>query len=120
MSNHGSTKNKTNLPSTVDEYLSSLPDDEKKELHRTRRIISMTIPEIKERIAHKICVFALEKNLVGFAAQKRHLSVYMMSLKLAQNLKEDLRGFQVSGATIHFTPQEPLPKPVIQKILSND
>ena len=117
MNSHGSPKNKSNFPSTVDENLCSLPDDEKKELQRIWRIISKTSPEVKEWIAYKICVFSLKKYLVGFAAQKKYLSFYMMGPKLAQNLKEDLRGFQVSGATIHFTPHESLPKQLIQKIL---
>jgi hypothetical protein len=32
-------------------------------------------------------------------------------------MKKDLHGLKLSGATIHFTPQEPIPKKLIQKIL---
>jgi len=46
-----------NEPSTIDEYLSVLPKDEKNELQRIRNIIFSTIPEIKKRISYKICVF---------------------------------------------------------------
>lgn len=102
---------------TVDEYLTNLAQDERGELQRIRDIIFSTIPESKERIAYKICVFSINKDLVGFASQKNHLSFYTMSPKLIDKMKEDLQGLQVSGATIHFTPQKPLPKSLIQKII---
>jgi uncharacterized protein YdhG (YjbR/CyaY superfamily) len=106
-----------NEPTTVDEYLEKLPVNEKKELQRIRSIIFETIPEIKEKIAYKICVFSLNRDLVGFASQKNHLSFYTMSPQLVKKMKNDLKGLKLSGATIHFTPQEPLPKIIIQKFL---
>jgi len=102
---------------TVDEYISILPDDEKKELQRIRSIISSTIPQSRERIVYKTCVFSFKKDLVGFASQKNFLSFYTMSPQLVKDMKKDLQGIQLSGATIHFTPKDPLPKSLIQKIL---
>jgi uncharacterized protein YdhG (YjbR/CyaY superfamily) len=106
-----------NKISTVDEYLAELSQDEKDALQRIRSIISSTIPESQERIAYKICVFSVKKDLVGFAAQKDFLSFYTMSPDLVKKMKEDLQNFQLSGATIHFTLQNPLPKSLIEKIL---
>jgi uncharacterized protein YdhG (YjbR/CyaY superfamily) len=94
-----------------------LPNDEKTELQRIRDIILSTIPDINERISYKICVFSVKKDLIGFASQKNHLSFYIMSPKLVSNMKKDLQGLKLSGATIYFTPQEPLSKQLIQKIL---
>jgi len=104
-------------PSTIDEYLEVLPKDEKNELQKIRNIILSTVPNIKERISYKICVFSINKDLVGFASQKNHLSFYIMSPQLVSIMKKDLFGLKLSGATIHFTPQEPIPKQLIQKIL---
>jgi len=103
--------------STIDEYLEVLPDDIKKELQRIRDIILKTVPGIKERISYKICIFSLKKDLVGFASQKNHCSFYVMSPKLVIKMKTDLNDLKVSGATIHFTPNEPIPGPIIKKIL---
>ena len=103
--------------STVDEYLTNLPQDEREELQRIRDIIFSTIPESKERIAYKICVFSINKDLVGFASQKNHLSFYVMSPQLVDKMKNDLKDFQISGATIHFKPLKPLSKSLIQKII---
>ena len=101
----------------MEEYLANLPQAEKIELQRIRTIIKLTIPESKERIAYKICVFSIKKDLVGFSSQKNHLSFYTMSPQLVKKMKDDLQGYNVSGATIHFTPKEPLPQELIQKIL---
>lgn len=103
--------------STIDEYLAVLPEDIKKELQRIRNIILKTVPKIKERIAYKICVFSLKKDLVGFASQKNHCSFYLMSPKLVIKMKADLKDLKVSGATIHFTPNEPMPESIIKRIL---
>ena len=102
---------------TIDEYLNSLPIDEKQSLQKLRDIIHSTIPDCKERIAYKICVFSINKDLVGFASQKNHLSIYTMSPSLVKKMKKELHGYNVSGATIHFTLQEPLSKSLIQMIL---
>ena len=99
------------------EYLIVLPSKKKKALDKIRSIIFSTVPDIKERIAYKICVFSNKKDLVGFASQKNHLSFYTMSPGLVKKLKKDLHGFQLSGATIHFSPEKQIPKTIIEKIL---
>jgi uncharacterized protein YdhG (YjbR/CyaY superfamily) len=53
---------------TVEEYLIVLPSKKKKALDKIRSIIFSTVPDIKERIAYKICVFSVKKDLVGFAS----------------------------------------------------
>ena len=40
-----------------------------------------------------------------------------MSPELVKKMKKDLLGFRLSGATLHFTPDEPLPKQLIQRII---
>jgi len=104
---------------TIDEYLADLPKDERQALQRLREIIHRIVPGCTERIAYKICVISYQKDLVGFAAQKNFLSFYAMSPKLVNNMELDLKGLNVSGATIHFTPQEPLSTKLIEKILNN-
>ena len=103
--------------STVDEYLEALPQDEKKELQRIRGIIKSIVPECNERIAYKICVVSIKKDLVGFASQKNHLSFYTMSPGLVKKMKKDLQSLKIKGATIHFSPEKPIQQTIIKKIL---
>ena len=110
-----------NLPTTVDEYLATLPNDVRKVLQILRHTIKSIAPEAEERIAYRIPIFRLKRDLVGFSAQtnpqKRICSFYTMSPALAKAMKKDLQDYDVSGATIHFTPEKPLPKELVKKIV---
>lgn len=109
------------IPHTVDEYLESLPVDVKDTLENLRSIIAYTAPKATQRIAYRVPIFALEHDLVGFSAQKnpkkKLCSLYTMSPALVKTMKADLKNCKVSGATIHFTPDKPLPKSLVRKIV---
>lgn len=50
---------------------------------------------------------------MGFAAQKDFLSFYVMSPDLVKEKVADIEGFDVSGATIHFSPDRSLPSALV-------
>jgi len=107
--------------STVDEYLAQLPNDVREALQRLRRIIKSAAPDSEERIAYRIPIFRLERDLVGYSAQRnpeqRLCSFYTMSPPLVRAMKREFSGYKLSGATIHFTPDEPLPASLVRKIV---
>jgi uncharacterized protein YdhG (YjbR/CyaY superfamily) len=109
------------FPTTVDEYLATVPQDVRKALQKLRRTIKSIVPEAEERIAYRIPIFRLQRDLVGFSAQtnpqKRLCSFYTMSPPLVKAMKKDLQDYKVSGATIHFTPNKPLPAALVKKIV---
>ena len=104
-------------PSTVDEYLAQLPPDVRDSLEQLRGLIRFTVPEAKERIAYRVPVFSVKRDLVGFGGYREHCSLYTMSPELVKAMQEELRGFRFAGSTIHFTPKEPLPASLVEKIL---
>jgi uncharacterized protein YdhG (YjbR/CyaY superfamily) len=106
-------------PDAVNGYLAGLPDDQRQALEALRRVIKATVPEVGERISYGTSViFALERDLVGFVAQKKHLSFFMMSPELARAMRDEIeQTHRVSGATIHFSPERPLPAALVERIL---
>jgi uncharacterized protein YdhG (YjbR/CyaY superfamily) len=98
-------------------YLEVLPDDVRSALERVRGIIRETAPECTERVSYKIPIFRLRKDLVGMSAQKNHCALHSMSPPLMKAMAEELKGISVSGATIHFTPENPLSRELIKKIV---
>ena len=104
-------------PEEIDAYLAALPDDIQSSLERVRNIIRETAPECTERISYKIPIFRLGKDLVGMSAQKNHCALHSMSPPLMKAMAEELKGVKVSGATIHFTPEKPLPKELVERIV---
>lgn len=106
-------------PGAVDAYIASLPDDERETLEELRRLIEGLIPEAQERISYGTTViFANPKDVVGFVSQPKHLSFFTMSPKLAAAMKDEISTtHRVSGATIHFSPSNPLPPKLVGKIV---
>jgi uncharacterized protein YdhG (YjbR/CyaY superfamily) len=104
-------------PAEVDAYLTPLPDDVRSSLERVRSIIRETAPECTERVSYGIPIFRLRKDLVGMSAQKNHCALHSMSPPLMKAMAKELQGVKVSGATIHFTPENPLPRELIERIV---
>lgn len=107
-------------PAAVDEYLAGLPADRRETLSALRDLIKETVPGVRERISYGTSViFALKRDLVGFVAQPNHLSFFTMSPTLAKAMKAEIsRTHRVSGATIHFSPENPLPRELVEKIVT--
>ena len=104
-------------PEEIDAYLAALPDDIQSSLERVRSIIRETAPECTERVSYRIPIFRLGKDLVGMSAHKDHCSLHSMSPPLMKAMADELKGVEVSGATIHFTPEKPLPKELVERIV---
>ncbi len=104
-------------PEEIDAYLEVLPYDVRSALERVRSIIRETAPECTERVSYKIPIFRLRRDLVGMSAQKNHCALHSMSPPLVKAMAEELKGVEVSGATIHFTPENPLSRELIEKIV---
>ena len=107
---------------TVDDYLAALPEEVRVALENLRKIIKAAAPDTTQVISYRIPIFKLHGHpLVGFGAAKSHCSFFTMSSsmipKLARMRKRELKGYDVSGATIHFTPDGPLPAALVRKLV---
>src|SRR5215207_10532351 len=106
-------------PAAVDSYLAKLPEEERRTLEELRQIIKASVPDVQERISYGgAVIFAVGPDLVGFAAQQHHLSFFTMSPQLAKAMMEEInKTHKVSGATIHFSADQPLPRELVEKII---
>lgn len=104
-------------PQSIDAYLANLPVDQREALELLRKQIHAFVPEVKEKISYKVPVFMYHGSLVGFAAFKAHLSFFVMSTALVSKLSSSLTDFKHKGATIHFSPEKPIPEKILHDIL---
>ncbi len=107
---------------TVEGYLELLPEEVSLALEKLRKIIKAAAPGTTEVISYRIPVFKYQgRPLVGFGAAKNHCSFFTMSSsmipKLARMRAAELKGYDVSGATIHFTPDKPLSAALVTKLV---
>ena len=108
---------KEKVAESVDEYLAGLPAPERAVLARIRDAIKAAAPKAEEVISYQIPTYRYEGPLVHFAHQSKHLSFYGVSLSIFKTFKKQLKPFEISGRTIHFTVERPLPLALVKSIV---
>jgi len=102
---------------TVDEYISSFPEDVQKMLEEIRGMIKAAAPGAKEKISYQIAAFELNgKNLIHFAGWKKHISLY--PIPAGDEAFEKAVSKYVDGkGTLKFPLDEPMPIKLINKVI---
>lgn len=108
---------KTVPAKNVDEYLHALPEAVRTTLEKIRQAIKAAAPDAEEVISYRIPTYKFHGPLVHFMAGKNHCSFITVSKSITEIFKEELRPYKISGTTIHFTPEKPLPAALVQKIV---
>ena len=105
-------------PVSVDEYLSSIPNDAKIALENLRKIIQNVAPKAIEVISYQIPTFKFKgRGLVAYSAHKKHYSLHLMSIALMDKYREELKSFTTTKASIHFTSAKPIPSVLVKKLI---
>lgn len=103
--------------SVIDDYLKNVPDAQRVELERVRKIIRQIVPEADEVMTYGMPGFKYKgKYLVAFGAFKDHLSIFPGSTP-TEVLKDTLKNFKTSKGTIQFTLDNPLPESTLREII---
>jgi uncharacterized protein YdhG (YjbR/CyaY superfamily) len=101
----------------VDDYLAALPEDVRFTLEKLRKTIKAAAPKAEETISYQIPTFKYHGPLVFFAAFKNHCSFFVVSKSLIERYRSELEPYDTSGTTIHFSAENPLPAPLVKKIV---
>jgi uncharacterized protein YdhG (YjbR/CyaY superfamily) len=101
---------------TMDEYINTFPDDVQRILNELRQAIKETTPEAQETINYQIPTFTLNGNLVHFAAFKDHIGFYPTPSGM-EAFKEELSAYKGAKGSVQFPIDQPLPLPLIRKIV---
>jgi uncharacterized protein YdhG (YjbR/CyaY superfamily) len=102
---------------TVDDYLAAVPKDALAVLKKIRRTIKAAAPKAEETISYQIPTFKYHGPLVFFAAFKNHCSFYVVSKSIMKEFGTELKPYDTSGTTIHFSAKKPLPAALVRKIV---
>jgi uncharacterized protein YdhG (YjbR/CyaY superfamily) len=101
----------------IDEYLAALPEQTKNTLEKLRTLIKNIAPQAIEKISYQVPTFYYLGPLVGFAAFKNHCSFFVMSHKVMDMFKEELKPYDKSTATVRFSADKPLPESLVANIV---
>ena len=102
---------------TVDDYLASLPAEQRTALERLRAAIRAAAPEAEETISCRIPTYKYHGPLVHFAAFRDHSSLIVVSRQTLERFVGDLKGYRTSGTTIRFTAEHPLSPDLVKAIV---
>lgn len=57
------------------------------------------------------------RPLIGVQAGAKHLSIFPFSPAALASVADDLEGFSLSKGTLRFTPDRPVPDPVLERLV---
>jgi uncharacterized protein YdhG (YjbR/CyaY superfamily) len=104
---------------TIDEYISTCPEDVQIILEKIRQTILKVAPEAVETISYQIPTFKLNgKYLVYFAAWKDHIAMYPIP-KSTDAFQKELSPYIHGKGTIHLPLDKPIPYDLVEKIVKS-
>ena len=105
-------------PSSVEDYLSQVPVEARAALEKLRKTIMAAAPNTTETISYQMPTFKYQgRALVGFAAFKKHCSLFPYSGRVIDAHNKELGPYETSKGTIRFTADKPLPAALVEKIV---
>ena len=115
--NHSSAAKGKGAPSSVDEYLASVPEPACSTLKKIRAAIrSAAPPEATETISYGIPALKYNGVLLWFAAFSNHCSLFPTA-SVIEAFKDELKGFTTSKGTIQFPTDKPLPAALVKRLV---
>ena len=103
----------------IDRYLDALAEPKRTTLTRLRQTILEILPEADQGISYGGPAFKVGgKTIAGFAAFKNHLSYLPHSGSVFPQLTDELKGYSTSSGALRFGIDEPLPVPLVEKLIA--
>ena len=102
-------------PQNVDEYIAAQDEAVQPKLREIRGILRSELPDALEKISWSMPTYWKGRNLIHFAAAKKHLGLYPGGEATAV-FAEDLRDYDVSKGAIRLPCGRELPAELITRI----
>jgi len=107
---------KTIRPATVDEYISSFPEDIQVILQKVRTVVLEAAPDAQEQISYSMAGYFLQGWLVWFGGFKSHVGMYPITDAL-EPIKQELSVYKQTKGGIQFPYKNPIPYPLIGRMV---
>ena len=102
-------------PISIEEYILSQPEEIQPYLRQVNAVIRGSLPEAKEKISWGMPTYWKGRNLIQFAAAKKHIGLYP-GAEAVGVFSERLANYKTSKGTIQFPYSKPLPLELIAEI----
>jgi uncharacterized protein YdhG (YjbR/CyaY superfamily) len=102
-------------PQTIDEYIEAQDEAVQPMLREMRAVIRSAIPEAQERLSWSMPTFWRGRNILHFAASKKHLGLYPGG-EATTVFADALKDYDVSKGTVRIPWDRALPVELVQRI----
>ena len=102
-------------PQNIDDYIAAQDEKYQPVLREVRAVLRNALPEAEERSSWSMPTYWKGRNIIHFAASKKHLGLYPGD-EAAAVFAEELSGWNVSKGTIRIPYDQPLPAELIERI----
>ena len=102
-------------PRDIDEYISAQDEALQPRLREIRSLIRTAIPDAEERMSWSMPTYWKGRNLIHFAASKKHLGLYPGD-DAVTHFADELKGYDAGKGSIRFPYDVGLPAELIRRI----
>ncbi|MBQ6622075.1 MAG: DUF1801 domain-containing protein [Mogibacterium sp.] len=102
-------------PLTIDEYIDAQDEAVRPKLREIRAVLQTALPDAQERMSWSMPTYWKGRNIIHFAASKKHLGLYPGG-EATTKFAEELAGYDVSKGTIRLPYDKELPAELIARI----
>ena len=102
-------------PQNIDEYIAAQEERVQPKLIEIRKTLQEALPEAEERISWSMPTYWKGRNIIHFAASKKHLGIYPGG-EATEAFADELSDYSVSKGTIRLPYDQPLPVELIKRI----
>lgn len=102
-------------PQTIDEYIAAQDERVQPRLNEIRAILKKALPEAEECISWSMPTYRKGRNIIHFAASKKHIGVYPGG-EATEEFAEELKGIDTSKGTIRLPYDRELPEDLLVRI----
>ena len=103
-------------PGSIDEYIAAFPPEVQSILKKIRLTIRKAVPQAEEKISYKMPAFALDGDLIYFAAFKKHIGVFP-PVRGDEKLSKQLARYRGDKGNLRFPLDEPIPYELIKRVV---
>ena len=102
-------------PTGIDDYIAAAAPEVRPILQKVRETIRKAAPAATEKISYQIPTFALDGNLVHFAAFKKHIGFYPPVRD--EKLREEASVYAGEKGNLRFPLDKPIPYALIGRLV---